>query len=295
VREISHLTWLAACLCAKPERRLAPHMSEHDVVQKTTTPATVASLRADLESLGVQSGSTLLVHSSLSALGWICGGAVAVIQALQETLCPEGTLVMPAFTGGMTDPKNWQHPPVPEDWKDTIRSETPAFDPLRTPTRNMGRIAETFRTWPDVVRSLHPHCSFTAWGRHAVDLTREHPLECGLGKNSPLERIYDLEGWVLLLGVGYGNNTSLHLAECRGEYANKEYENNGGPMLVDGERQWVQIRDLVLDADDFPQIGEAFERESGVARIGSVGIGVGRLMPQRELVDFAQQWIEQNR
>lgn len=115
---------------------------------------------------------------------------------------------MPAYTGGLTDPKNWQHPPVPEDWKDTIRAETPAFDPLRTPTRQMGQIAETFRTWPDVVRSTHPHCSFAAWGTHAKIIVEGHELENGLGEGSPLARIYELDGWVLLLGVGFASNTS---------------------------------------------------------------------------------------
>jgi len=270
-------------------------MSEHDVIQRTERPGTTASVKGDLIALGVKQGMTVLVHSSLSALGWICGGAVAVIHALQDALTLDGTLVMPSFTAGMTDPKNWRNPPVPEDWKDTIRAETPAFDPLRSPTRSMGSIAETFRTWPDVLRSDHPHCSFCAWGRHAEAITREHPLACGLGEGSPLERIYELHGWVLLLGVGHGNNTSLHLAEYRGDYPGKAYETNGGPIRVDGERQWVRIRDLVLNADDFPRIGEAFELETGLTRIGSVGTGIGRLMPQRQLVDFAQTWMEMHR
>jgi len=140
-------------------------MTERAVVERTPIPVTVETLKRDLSAVGVRPGSVLLVHSSLSALGWICGGAVAVIQALLETLGSEGTLVMPTFTTALTDPRNWQHPPVLEDWKDTIRRETPPFDPLRTPTWQMGRIAETFRTWPNVVRSLHPHSSFAATAR----------------------------------------------------------------------------------------------------------------------------------
>ena len=113
-------------------------MSERDVVERTQVPGTVATLCTELEAIGVKPGMVLLVHSSLSALGWVCGGAVAVIHALLQTLGESGTLIMPSFTGGLTDPKNWQHPPVPEEWKDTIRAETPAFDLLRTPTRMMG-------------------------------------------------------------------------------------------------------------------------------------------------------------
>lgn len=61
-------------------------MSEGEVVQNTEVPATINSLQADLRALGVRSGMVLLVHSSLSAMGWVCGGPVAVIIALQEVL-----------------------------------------------------------------------------------------------------------------------------------------------------------------------------------------------------------------
>jgi aminoglycoside 3-N-acetyltransferase len=270
-------------------------MSEGDVVSKTTTPATVKTLKANLSALGVRPGMVLLVHSSLSALGWVCGGAVAVIQALLETVRPNGTLVMPAFTGGLTDPKNWQNPPVPEDWKDTIRAETPAFDPLRTPTRDMGRISETFRTWPYVTRSTHPHCSFACWGAHARRILDGHDLDHGLGEGSPLARIYDLDGWVLLLGVGFANNSSLHLAEYRAVYPGKRHEANGAPILVSGLRQWVPVRDLELDPEDFPDIGEAFMADSGDARTARIGEGIAFLMPQRALVDYAVEWMEKHR
>ena len=207
-------------------------MSEQDVINRRLLPATVSTLKAEFSALGIRPNMVLLVHSSLSALGWICGGAVAVIQALLETVGEGGTLVMPTFTGGLTDPKHWQHPPVPENWKDTIRAETPAFDPLRTPTRQMGKIAETFRTWPGVVRSNHPHCSFAAWGRHADKIVADHQLDNGLGEGSPLARIYELDGWVLLLGVGFGNNSSMYLSEYRASFAGKAYDNNGAPMAM---------------------------------------------------------------
>jgi len=270
-------------------------MSEHDVIERTTVPATVDTLKAELSALGVGPGMVLLVHSSLSALGWICGGAVAVIQALQEIVGPEGTLAMPSYSGGLTDPKNWQHPPVPEDWKDTIRKETPAFDPLCTPTRGMGVIAETFRTWPGVVRSSHPHCSFAAWGAHAQKIVGNHQLEDGLGEGSPLARVYELDGRVLLLGVGFANNTSMHLAEYRASYPGKIHETNGAPMTVDGHRQWVLVRNIEVDSDDFPSIGECFTAETQVVQTGKVGEGPALLMPQRPLVDYAVEWMEAHR
>jgi aminoglycoside 3-N-acetyltransferase len=68
-------------------------------------------------------------HSSLSSIGWVCGGAGAVIQALEASLGKDGTLVMPAFSGGMTEPSHWQSPPVPDTWWETIRTSTPLYDP----------------------------------------------------------------------------------------------------------------------------------------------------------------------
>lgn len=270
-------------------------MSEGDIVRKTKASSALRMLTESLSALGVHSGSVLLVHASMSALGWICGGSVAVIQGLLEAVGSEGTLVMPTFTTGLTDPKNWQNPPVPEGWKDTICAEMSAFDSLRTPTREMGQIAVTFRSWPGVLRSVHLHCSFSAWGTHTKPIIDGHELDNGLGEGSPLTRIYELEGHVLLLGVGHANNTSLHLAEYRADYSGKQDEMNGAPILVDGRREWVVVRDLVLDVDDSPQIGEWLMEETDFIQTGHVGEGRALLMPQRPTVDDAVAWMETKR
>src|SRR5947209_4670435 len=109
-------------------------------------PRTRASLAEDLRRLGLSEGVTVLVHSSLSTLGWVCGGPVAVVQALLDVLTDSGTLVMPTHSGEYSDPAPWQEPPVPRDWWPVIRETMPAFDPQVTPTRGMGRIVEVFRS-----------------------------------------------------------------------------------------------------------------------------------------------------
>ncbi|GHA15083.1 hypothetical protein GCM10010389_62130 [Streptomyces echinoruber] len=114
------------------------------------------SLAAELGALGVESGETLLVHSSLSSLGWVCGGAVAVVQGLLDALGPGGTLVVPTQTGDLSDPALWNNPPVPEEWWPAIRAAMPAYDPRITPSHGVGVIPETVRTWPGALRSAHP-------------------------------------------------------------------------------------------------------------------------------------------
>ena len=258
-------------------------------------PGSYSSLVEDLHALEIEAGSVLLVHSSLSALGWISGGPVAVVLALQTVLGPTGTLMMPTHSGDLSDPAAWRNPPVPSTWWQIIRDTMPAYDPHLTPTRKMGAIVECFRRQPGTLRSPHPQHSFAARGPRAAALVGSHPLNDGLGEESPLGALYRLDGWVLLLGVGHGNNTSLHLAESRARWPGKQRAWSGAPMLVDGERRWVRFEELEYDDDDFPRIGSDFARDTGREKRGPVGCGTALLFRQRELVDYAVTWMERNR
>ncbi len=259
-------------------------------------PPTVSSLTADLRALGVVPGMTLLVHSSLSAIAdWVIGGAAAVILALETALTPAGTLVMPTQSSELSDPAGWAHPPVPESWWALIRQEMPPFQPDLTETREMGRIPETFRKQAGVLRSNHPQTSFAAWGKHAHFVTEIHALESALGEKSPLARIYALDGAVLLLGVGHDRNTSLHLAESRANYPGKCTIASAAPLLINGERQWVEFDILDFNDEDFVELGAAFDQTTGLVKQGKVGQASALLMSQRALVDFAVTWMEANR
>jgi aminoglycoside 3-N-acetyltransferase len=266
------------------------------IKQTHEKPVTVDSLKDDIAAVGVTSGMTLIVHSSLKSLGrWVAGGPVAVILALEDALGDEGTLVMPTQSGDLSDPAHWMNPPVPESWWETIRQTMPAFDPDLTPTRSMGAIPESFRKQKGVVRSSHPQVSFAARGAIAKHIIDEHSLDYRLGEGSPLARIYQRDGWVLLLGVGHDNNTSLHLAEYRAQFSAKKEVNQGAPMIIDGNRQWVEFKDLNLDDSDFENIGGDFEKETGLVRRGRIADATALLFPQRALVDYAVRWMEKHR
>lgn len=271
-------------------------MTEQDSIRRAEHAfASVDSLARDLTVLGVVPRTVLLVHASLGALGWVAGGAQAVVLALEQALTAGGTLVMPTMSTQLTDPARWEKPPVPRAWWDGVRASLPAYDPALTPTREMGAIPECFRKQTGVVRSAHPHTSFAAWGPRAHAIVDGHALASRLGEGSPLARLYALDAHVLLLGVGHARNTSLRLAEHRAAYPGKRAARYGAPLRVDGQRAWVEFEDLDTDDSDFPRIGADFESGTGAVRHGHVARAAARLMPQRALVDFAVDWIERHR
>lgn len=257
---------------------------------------TRTSLRDTFAACGLDTGHTVLVHSSMKRIGgWIAGGAETVIHALLEVLGPSGTLMMPTHTTDNSDPSRWQNPPVPKSWWQPIRNESPAFRPEITETRNMGVIPEQFRRYPGVIRSDHPIGSFAACGRYAGELIADHDYRRDMfGEESPIGKLYGLDGWVMLLGVSHLNNTSLHLAEYRAQWDKKVFFQEGSAVWVNGARQWVSYAMMQLETDDFDRIGRAYEQS--IAYLSdAVGLAETRYLRQRPLVDFAVKWIEANR
>lgn len=246
------------------------------------------------QQVGIEPGDNVIVHTSLSSLGFVCGGPQIVIEALLETVGSEGTILMPTQSWKNLDPTAGVHWEEPEEWWQLIRDNWPAYDAAITPTNTMGKVAEMFRSYPGTYRSSHPARSFAANGKHAKYLAEKHDLEDIFGEESPIGKLYKLNGKVLLIGVGYDKNTSLHLADVRASYPGKHNGKESSAMFVNGKREWVTYETLVVDGEDFEQIGTAFEEVGHVISV-EAGNAIIKSMNQRELVDFAVQWIEKNR
>lgn len=247
-----------------------------------------------LKSVGLENGDSVIVHTSLRKIGYVCGGAQTIIEALVETVGSEGTIMMPAQSWKNLDPETGVHWNADEaDW-DKIRENWPAYDKAITPTNSMGAVAEMFRSWPGAVRSDHPARSVAAWGKNAVYLTENHDISNIFGDTSPIGKLYDLDGKVLLIGVDHDKNTSLHLADVRAEYPGKHTCVEHSAVMENGKRVWKRYETIYVDGKDFIDIGTAFEAVHPVAR-ATLGGAELRIMKQRELVDFATQWIEKNR
>jgi aminoglycoside 3-N-acetyltransferase len=163
-----------------------------------------------LSDLGVECGSVLVVHSSLSSFGYVQNGAEGLIKALTAHLTDRGTLLMPAFVQRV----NGQS----ASYEDRRR----VWDIDHTPS-DVGLVTETFRKMPGVVRSDHPTDSFCAWGRGARDATQGHATAHGrpspwddrcFGVGSPWEWILDHDAHYVLMGVDFGRCSMLHFAQA---------------------------------------------------------------------------------
>ena len=224
-------------------------------------PISKDELVQQLLTLGIRPGGVLLVHTSFRAVRPVDGGPEGLIEALRDAIGPDGTLVMPA----MSDDD--EHP----------------FDPKTAPCVSMGIAADTFRRMPGVLRSDSPH-AFAAAGPHAARITAPHPIDVPHCLDGPVGRVWELDGQILLLGVGHDANTTIHLAENLAgvRYRRKKYLTvlkNGRPTRFDyAEVDHCTERFALLDG---------WLEEKGSQRKGIVGHATARLAQSRGIVEAA--------
>lgn len=221
----------------------------------------VEEVAAQLSALGVRSGGVLLVHTSFREVRPIASGPEGLIEALRRALGPEGTLVMPTMTDGEG-----------------------IFDPRSTPTVSMGITAETFWRQEGVLRSTHPGGSFAAAGPLAETICAPQPLSPPHGPDSPPGRVRDLDGQVLLLGVGHSEDTTLHVAEA---IAGVPYSIEHPCVVeIDGAAARVMVAETDHCCRGFAKM-DAWLDAGRLQRTGKVGHADARLARSRDIVSVA--------
>lgn len=221
-----------------------------------------------LRRLGIRAGDAVLFHCSLSSLGSVVGGHDALIDGVLGAVGRDGTAVMPCLP-------DFSRP----------------FHPQTSPS-TVGSVSEVFRLRKEAVRSLHPTHSVAAIGGAALYLTEGHAACTPCGMGSPFDKLCQLDGWVLLMGVDQDRNTSLHMAE---DLANAPYLRTlQVPVLDDqGQVQTVVVDKYPCGHREFIGIDKRL-REMGVVRCGHIGNAVLRLMPARMLLESALRLLEQD-
>ena len=230
-------------------------------------PLTKDDLKQGLRELGVEDGMILMVHSSLSALGQVEGGADTVIDALVETVGPMGTVMMPAMGGA------------------------PVFDVESTPS-NVGTITDRFWRRPETIRSIHPTHSAAGVGPLAAELLAGHiDQPTAIGPDSPWGRVAKHErGYLLFIGCDQDRNTLLHTAEdlMDGAYLHTilrdYYDENRA-------RQTKVLERFPGPHRDFIQLDPVFQ-QAGAMRVGRVGNAICRLMKASEILRLTVEALQ---
>jgi aminoglycoside N3'-acetyltransferase len=234
----------------------------------TTRPLAREEVVRQLLALGVRPGGVLLVHTAFSRLRPVEDGPLGLIGALRTALGPNGTLVMPA----MAD------------------DDVHAFDPATSPCHSMGIVADTFWRLPGVVRTDSPH-AFAATGPHAPAITRAQPVDIPHGPDSPVGRVHELDGQVLLLGVGHDANTTLHLAE---NLAGVRYRLQAmATVMVAGRVTRCHYEEVDHCCENFSLMDRWLDAV-GLQRRGPVGHGEARLARSRDLVRVAVGHLQED-
>jgi aminoglycoside 3-N-acetyltransferase len=203
----------------------------------------------------------LLVHAAFSKVAPVEQGPGGLIEALQAAIGDRGTLVMPSMADD---------------------DDTP-FDRRTMPCRGVGVLADSFWRMPAVVRSDSPH-AFAALGPQAARITLPHPVDVPHGLNSPPGRVYELDGQVLLLGVGHDADTTIHVAE---NIAGVRYrQRKHATVMADGQVRRYEYGETDHCCEKFSLL-DSWLGERGQQHRGLVGHGAARLARSRDVVAAA--------
>ena len=146
-------------------------------------------------------------------------------------------------------------------------------------------------TWA-VTRSLH---SLRSSGPERAEyITSGEKLDLSLDLDSPLGRLYELDGHVLLLGAGHDSNTFWGGAEYL-QGADSLLVDCFAPVQRDGAAGSGRAIGISISAPMTPRISGPRSRLPGGCRIVRWATRPRRPMRQRGLVDFGAAWMREHR
>ena len=242
-------------------------------------PISREQLAHDLRTLGVGGGETVLVHSAMSRIGHVQGGARAVVDAFLDVLGEGGTLAVPTF-------------PFNGSMLGYVKSD-PDFDVDTTPSL-MGAITEEVRLRPGALRSLEPTHPVASLGPLAEWLVEDHVnSEGSCDAHSPLARLAQRgDAWVLLLGVDFRNCTLLHTAEEMARVPFVDFETRyrlRGRCGRGAYAMHIYCHSTPLRAN-FPAI-EPVLRDRGQLTVGRIGQAECRLARAQDILETALEHL----
>lgn len=233
-----------------------------------------------------------MLHASMRAIGKLPGGPDQVHQAILSLIQPKGSLMM--YVGCEPEYEALGRNKLSAEEEQNLLLHCPAFDPQTARARrDYGILAEFFRSWPGAICSANPGARIAAAGAQAAWLTADHPLNYGYGPGSPLAKLYENHGKLLLLGSDLDQITLLHYAEHLAPIDAKRIKRFKVPLLEKGQRSWREIEEYDTSigikpwpARFFAGIVEQFLKEKGL-QPKKVGGADSYLLEAKALVDFA--------
>jgi len=226
--------------------------------EKDNSGFTKQKLIADFKKIGIKSGDSVLIHSSLSKIGFVIGGPKTIVDALSEVVGESGTVLFPSFPA--------------KGRNKTHLEEQPFFDIKKTPSQ-MGSITEYFRKLPNVYRSFHPTDAVCAKGPLAEYFTNSHFGQLTpYNEFSPFRKLCDKKGKILMLGTTLnGSLTNFHILEDAVDFKYPVYDEKTFEVKMidaEGKEHWMKtkVHNPVYSAKrDGDSIKPLFEREGVLA------------------------------
>ena len=261
---------------------------------------THSQLVRDLRRLGLAEGDVVMTHSSMRAVGKVLGGPDVVIQALLAVVGTAGTVMMYVdWEDGVQDLTRDDAAEKPDE---QLLEELPPFDSKTSrASRAYGILPEFLRTWPGAFRSGNPDASVAAVGAKAEWLCADHPLQYGYGPGSPLAKLVEVKGKVLLLGAPLDSLTLLHHSEHMARLPHKRVIRYREPILVNGAKEWVEIEEFDTGLPIVPGAWEGYFTDiaqgyldSGKGKTDKVGHAQSYLFDAADLHRYAVEWMEEH-